>query len=146
MSPLRQRMIEEMKLAGLASATQAIYIAAVCSLAAYYRRSPDELSEEEVRAYLLSLRERGVARGTFKTIHYGIQFLYCNTLNRDWPLFSKKDPPAQAEAFAQCPGRQPCPQHSPPYKEPDLQDLLRHRLRLRPTVRRSYRPRDPHDR
>jgi hypothetical protein len=115
MSPLRQRMIEEMKLAGLAPATQAIYIAAVCSLAAYYRRSPDELSEEEVRPYLLSLRERGVARGTFKTIHYGIQFLYCNTLNRDWPLFSKKDPPAQAEAFAQCPGRQPCPQHSPPY-------------------------------
>ena len=83
-------MIEDMRLAGLAPATQAIYIAAVCSLAACYWRSPDELSEEEVRAYLLTLRERGVARGTFKTIHYGIQFLYCNTLNRDWPLFSKK--------------------------------------------------------
>ena len=59
MSPLRLRMIEDMKLAGLAPATQALYIAAVCSLAAYHRRSPDELSEEEVRAYLLSLRERG---------------------------------------------------------------------------------------
>ena len=90
MSPLRLRMIEDMKLAGLAPATQALYIAAVCSLAAYHRRSPDELSEEEVRAYLLALRERGVARGTFKTTHYGIQFLYCTTLNRDWALFSKK--------------------------------------------------------
>jgi len=90
MTPLRLRMIEDMKLAGLASATQAIYIAAVRSLAAHYRRSPDQLSEEDVRAYLLGLRERGVARGTFKASHYGIQFLYDTTLNRDWALFSKK--------------------------------------------------------
>ncbi len=90
MSPLRQRMIEDMKLAGLSAGTQAIYIKAVRGLAAHYRRSPDELSEEEVRAYLLSMRERGAARGTFKANHFGIQFLYRNTLNRDWALFSKK--------------------------------------------------------
>jgi hypothetical protein len=90
MSPLRRRMIEDMKLAGLSAATHAIYINAVRGLAAHYRRSPDELSEEEVRAYLLSMRERGAARGTFKANHYGIQFLYRNTLNRDWVLFSKK--------------------------------------------------------
>ena len=90
MSPLRQRMIEDMKLAGLSPTTHAIYINAVRGLAAYYRRSPDQLSEEEVRAYLLGIRERGAARGTFKTNHYGIQFLYRNTLNFDWALFSKK--------------------------------------------------------
>ena len=90
MSTLRLRMIEEMRLAGLASSTQANYVQAVRALAAHYRRAPDKLSEEEVRAYLLGLRERGVARGTFKTHHYGIQFLYRQTLNRDWPLFSKK--------------------------------------------------------
>src|SRR5262245_31150763 len=118
MTPLRLRMIEDMKLAGLASATQAIYIAAVRSLAAHYRRSPDQLSEEDVRAYLLGLRERGVARGTFKASHYGIQFLYNTTLNRDWALFSKKDPPA-AEAFTHCPDRQPGPPHSFPHKESD---------------------------
>jgi hypothetical protein len=118
-------------------------LAAVCSLAAYYRRSPDELSEKEVRAYLLSLRERSVARGTFKTVHYGIQFLYCTTLNRDRALFSKRDPRAQAGAFAQCPGARSAP--FSPAKELYFQDLLRHNLRLRPTVRRSYRPRDPHD-
>src|SRR5215831_17129508 len=76
MSPLRQRMIENMKLAGLSPATQAAYIKAVRGLAAHYHRSPDQLSEEEVRSYLLHTRERGVARGTFKTSHYGIQFLY----------------------------------------------------------------------
>jgi len=83
-------MIEDMNLAGLAATTQAIYINAVYLLAAHYRRSPDQLSEEEVRSYLLSMRERGAARGTFKTNHYGIQFLYRSTLNRDWALFSKK--------------------------------------------------------
>ena len=66
MTPLRMQMIEDMKLAGLAAGTQTIYIDAVRRLAAYYRRSPDQLSEEEVRRYLLDLRERGVARGTFK--------------------------------------------------------------------------------
>jgi hypothetical protein len=90
MTPLRLRMIEDMTLAGLAPTTQAIYIDAVRQLAAHYKRSPDVLSEEEVRAYLLGLRERGVARGTFKTSHYGIQFLYRSTLDRDWALFSKK--------------------------------------------------------
>ena len=41
MSPLRMRMIEEMKLSGLSPATQATYIDAVRKLAAHYRRSPD---------------------------------------------------------------------------------------------------------
>ncbi len=90
MTPLRKRMIEDMDLAGLKPSTQQIYLYAVRGLAAFYRRAPDRLSEQEVRAYLVSLRDRGVARGTFKTNHYGIQFLYCHTLGRDWPLFSKK--------------------------------------------------------
>ena len=55
-----------------------------------YRRSPDELSEAEVRSYLVKLRDRGAARGTFKVAHYAIQFLYQHTLGCDWPLFSKK--------------------------------------------------------
>src|SRR4030088_884831 len=98
MSPLRMRMIEDLTLAGLSPGTQATYIDAVRKLAAYYRRSPDQLSEEEVRAYILNLRERGAARGTFKANYYGIRYLYRYTLNRDWALFSKKHPPAAAEA------------------------------------------------
>jgi predicted DNA-binding transcriptional regulator YafY len=50
-------MIEDMILAGLAVGTQKIYTQAVYRLAAHYRRSPDQLSEEEVRAYLLGLRQ-----------------------------------------------------------------------------------------
>jgi hypothetical protein len=62
-TPLRLRMIEDMRTAGLASGTQALYLDAVRNLAAHYRLSPHELSEAEVRAYLLSLRERGVGFG-----------------------------------------------------------------------------------
>src|SRR5246127_5491224 len=74
MSPLRARMIEDMKLAGLAATTQEIYLQAVRSLAKHYNRSPELLAEEEVRRYLLDVRERN-ARGSFKTSHYGIQFV-----------------------------------------------------------------------
>ena len=102
-SPLRQRMITI--LAGLVSRTQQNYIGAVRRLAAHYRRSPDQLSEDDVRRYLLTLRERGVARGTFKTAHFGIRFLYCRTLERDWPLFGKKRfvSPVRSDC------RRPCP-------------------------------------
>ena len=59
MSPMRMRMIEDMVLAGLAKSTQAVYVKAVCKLTAHYGRSPDTFTEEEVRAYLVSMRERG---------------------------------------------------------------------------------------
>jgi len=104
MTPLRLQMTEDMRTAGLAAGTQAVYIDGVRRLAKHYRRAPDELSEEEVRAYLLGLRERGVALGTFKTNHGGIQFLYRRTLDRRWPLFGeKKDPSPEAAAPAGCP-------------------------------------------
>ena len=90
MSPLRARMIEDMTLAGLAAGTQQVYIQAVCQLAAHYRRSPDQLSEAAVRAYLLGLRQNGVARGTFKISQYGLRFLYHHTLGRGWGLFGEK--------------------------------------------------------
>jgi hypothetical protein len=105
MSPLRIRMIEDMKLAGLSPGTQARYIDAVRKLAAHYRRSPHQLREEEVRAYIVLLRERGAARGTFKANYYGIQFLYRYTLNRNWALFSKKR--------SACRGRSGCPTRWP---------------------------------
>jgi Phage integrase, N-terminal SAM-like domain len=90
MTPLRTRMIEDMKLAGLAAKTQEVYLQAVTSLVKHYdKRSPELLTEEEVRRYLLDVRERN-ARGSFKTCHYGIQFFYRNTLGKDWGLFKKR--------------------------------------------------------
>jgi hypothetical protein len=82
MSPQRQRMIEAMILAGLSEGTQAAYLRAVWQLAKHYRRAPDQLSEEEVRAYLLDLRQRGVARGTFEIARAGLRFFFCQTLDK----------------------------------------------------------------
>ena len=103
MSPLRTRMIDDMTLAGLALGTRQAYTQAVRRLAARYRRSPDQLSEEEVRGYLLELRQQGSARGTFKISLYGLRFFYQHTLGRGWELFrEKKDRRAWAEAAASC--------------------------------------------
>jgi hypothetical protein len=101
MSQQRARMIEDMILAGLAEGTRKLYVQAMRRLAAHYHRSPDLLSEEEVRSYLLGLRQRGVARGTFQTSHYGLRFYYQHTLGRAWGLFGeKKDRLTPTEAAA----------------------------------------------
>ena len=83
-------MIEDMTLAGLAVRTQQIYAQAVRRLAAHYHRSPDLLSEEEVRTYLLGLRRRGVARGTFQTSQYGLRFFHRHTLGCARAPFGEK--------------------------------------------------------
>ena len=102
MTPLRKRMIDDMVSAGLSPNTQAAYLRAVRGLAKHYHRSPDVLSEAEVRSYFLHLRdERGVAHGTFQPYHAGIQFLYVRTLDREWPLFLKKE--SARPSAAACP-------------------------------------------
>jgi len=57
MTPLRQRMINDMKLRRFSPGTQKLYVYAVESLAKYYNRSPDLISQEEVYVFLLYLQE-----------------------------------------------------------------------------------------
>jgi hypothetical protein len=90
MTRLRHQMYEAMKLAGLASKTQKAYIHSVKRLAKYYNRSPEQITEREVQAFFLNLLEIPVAKGTFKTLRFGIQFLYEIVLDSNWPLFTKK--------------------------------------------------------
>ena len=66
MSELKNRLIQDMQLAGLVEGTRREYLRAVRQLAAYYLVSPDQLSERNVEDYLLYVRdELGVAKGTF---------------------------------------------------------------------------------
>lgn len=90
MTYLRHKMYEAMKLAGLASKTQETYIHSVKRLAEFYNRSPEQITEKEVRDFFLNLLEIPVAKGTFKTIRFGIQFLYEIVLDSNWALFTKK--------------------------------------------------------
>jgi hypothetical protein len=51
MTPLRQKMIEDMQLRGLSEITQDRYVRAVRQLAEHYDKSPDKITEEELRQY-----------------------------------------------------------------------------------------------
>jgi hypothetical protein len=55
MSPLRRRMIEDMKIRNLSPATQRCYVHAVAKFSRYFKRSPDGLGLAEVRAYQVHL-------------------------------------------------------------------------------------------
>jgi len=89
MTALRRRMLEDLQLRGLAPRTQQCYLEAVKHLAQHYRRSPDQLSEEELRQYFLFLlNEKKVAHSTFRIHLYGIKFFYERTLQRPWPVLA----------------------------------------------------------
>jgi integrase/recombinase XerD len=63
MTPLRQRMIQDLQLRGYAECTVRSYVRPVVQLAQFYHRSPDQLTEEEVRQYVVHLTTvRKVAR------------------------------------------------------------------------------------
>lgn len=88
MTKLRQKMIEDMQLHGLTLSTQETYVQLVRTLARYYRRSPDRISEEEVRKFFLYLmHEKKLAPSTVKQYRYGIRFFYKKTLGLDWKIF-----------------------------------------------------------
>jgi len=90
-SPLRQRMIGDMELAGYTQGTQQIYIGAVVKLQDYYAIRPDKLTEKQVQQYIFWLRdEKKVAKGTFQANWAGIKFFYYHTLGVDWPLITRK--------------------------------------------------------
>jgi integrase/recombinase XerD len=88
MTALRQRMMEDLQLHGYAAGTQVLYLHAVRDLAAYYGKSPDRISEDELRAYFLYLlHEKGVSPSTLKIAICGIKFFFEHTVQRRWPTF-----------------------------------------------------------
>lgn len=83
MTPLRRRMLEDLELRGYAAGTVLEYVRVVAQLARYYGQSPDELTEEQVRQYLVYLvQTREVSRNTYRVALYGIKFFYEQTLDR----------------------------------------------------------------
>jgi len=84
-SVLRQKMIEDMQLKGLAERTQEAYVNAVRQLSKRLKKSPDCIHEEELREYFLYLKnEKQVADSTFSIALCGIKFFYEHTLGKEW--------------------------------------------------------------
>jgi integrase/recombinase XerD len=91
---LRQRMIEDMQLRGYSEGTQTHYINGVRSLARYYKRPPDRINQEEVRAYFLHLKNKEKCSPcTLVLRYYGIRFFYQMTLDQKWRIFDIVKPP-----------------------------------------------------
>src|SRR5213592_2246779 len=88
MTELRQKMIECLQLRGLSERTQESYVRAVRQLAEHYHRSPNLITEEELRQYFLHLKNvKRYSRNTMTIAICGIRFLYQHALNRDWSIF-----------------------------------------------------------
>jgi len=81
-TPLRQRMIDDMALRNMSPATQRVYINAVKNFSAFFGRSPDKLTFEDVRTYQLHLVSRGLKPTTINPILCALCFLYGTTLGR----------------------------------------------------------------
>jgi len=96
MTPLRKHMIEDMQLRGLSARTQEVYLYAVRDLARYFRRSPDQLKDEDLRRYFLYLRtEKKLSRSSTTIALCAIKFLYETTLQQPWPTLELVRPPKQ---------------------------------------------------
>lgn len=94
MNPLRQRMLADMQLRGLAPKTQESYLYAVRQLAVHYGKSPDQITEEELRDYFLYLKnEKKASRSTCTVALCGIKFFFEQTLQRQWLTFELVRPP-----------------------------------------------------
>ena len=87
MTPLRQRMLEDMQVRNLALNTQESYVQQVTQFARHFGQSPEELGPEAIRAYQVYLtKERQLAPGSISIAVAALRFLYKVTLQRDWPV------------------------------------------------------------
>ncbi len=85
MTPLRQRMLEDMEIRNLSPNTQKNYLRQVAQFAMHFGKSPDQLGPEEIRTYLLSLVRRDASCNQFNVCRSALRFFFRVTLKREFP-------------------------------------------------------------
>jgi integrase/recombinase XerD len=90
-SPLRQRMIEDMRMRKFGEKTQLDYVRAVRNFAKYLKRSPDTANVEDLRNYQLHLVDHGISPASLNSAISGLKFFYNVTLDRG-DLVAKMQP------------------------------------------------------
>jgi site-specific recombinase XerD len=89
-------MLQDLQLAGLSPLTQQSYLRIVRQLARHYKTAPDQLSEAQLRDYLLFLKnDKQFAASTLRLAYSGIKFFYTRTEPRDWQLLKNLRIPKQ---------------------------------------------------
>jgi len=84
MTKLRQRMVEDMEIRNFSPHTQACYLRRMTQFTRHFGRSPDQLGLEDIRSYLVHLREHGASAGVIGQTICGLRFFYLRTLGKDW--------------------------------------------------------------
>jgi site-specific recombinase XerD len=82
MTPLRQRVIDDLRLRNYARRTIDTYVSRIASFAKHFGRSPELLGPDDVRAFQLHLIERGASWSSFNQAVCALRFLYRTTLGR----------------------------------------------------------------
>jgi integrase/recombinase XerD len=87
MTPLRQRMTEDMQVRNLALNTQTSYVQQVSLFARHFNKSPEQLGPEDIRTYQVYLtNEKKLAPGSVLIAVAALRFLYKVSLKKDWPF------------------------------------------------------------
>jgi integrase/recombinase XerD len=85
MTPLRLRMLEDMRIRNLSQRTQETYIDQVARFARHFGRSPEQLGPAEIRAWQLHLvQDKRLAASSISVAVAALRFLYTVTLQRPW--------------------------------------------------------------
>ncbi len=92
MTVLRQRMLDDMRIRNYSPNTQKSYICYVRRFAEHFKFSPDRLTPEHVRSYLLHLVNDGVGEGVLTNTVCALRFLFHITLKRDWSITARDVP------------------------------------------------------
>ncbi len=87
MTPLRQRMIEDVQVRNLAPRTQTTYLQQVSQFARHFGKSPEQLDPEQVRAYQVYLTtEKKLAISSILLAVAALRLLYKVTLKKAWAI------------------------------------------------------------
>lgn len=88
MSVLRELMMRDLDLRGLASKTKEQYLKHVEKFSRYFNKPPEQMGEPEIKQYLhYLLTEAGMSRSYNAQVYSAIKFLYETTLKKDWNGF-----------------------------------------------------------
>ena len=93
-SPLRQRMIDDMQMRRFTPATQRNYLRAVRDFAAYLKHSPDQALAEEIRQYMLHLTHTGVSAASYNACIPALKFFFQTTMDRPEVIMKLRTLPA----------------------------------------------------
>jgi hypothetical protein len=88
--PLYERMSEDLHLGGMSKRTHEGYLRAVRQLADFCQRTPDQVSEDQLRRFFLHLKnDKAFASGSLRVAFSGVKFFYTRTCRRSWETLAQ---------------------------------------------------------